>query len=71
MDNSASQIWKKKVRVGVYSVAVAFIPLAVAKGWMDTPTGALVLPLVLALLNLTPDDVAGATTEYGDSGEVA
>lgn len=50
---------------------MAFIPLAVAKGWMDTPTGALVLPLVLALLNLTPDDVAGATTEYGDSGEVA
>ena len=62
---------KKRVRVGIYSVAVAFIPLAVAKGWMDAPTGALVLPLILALLNLTPDDVTDAAAESDDNGEAA
>ena len=54
------KFFTKKVRIWIYSVAIAFVPVAVAKGWMDPQSAALVLPLVLALLNLTPDDVTTA-----------
>jgi hypothetical protein len=46
----------RSTRKYVYSVALAFAPLAVYLGWMDPAALPLVLPLVLALLNLTPED---------------
>ena len=51
------KVLTRPVRKWVYGVAIAFVPLAAFLGWMSPQAGALVLPLILAILNLTPDDV--------------
>lgn len=50
------KIFTRETRKYVYNVAIAFAALAVYLGWMDPAALPLVLPLVLALLNLTPND---------------
>jgi hypothetical protein len=40
----------------VYRVAVAFVPLAVYLGWVDVKAAPLVLPLLLAALNVPADE---------------
>ena len=52
-----SKFFPRKVRIWIYSVAVAAVPLVVALGWADPQILALALPFILALLNLTPADV--------------
>lgn len=52
-----SKFFPRTVRIWIYSVAVAAVPLAVALGWADPQILALALPFILALLNLTPADV--------------
>lgn len=51
------KIFPRAVRKWIYGVAIAAVPLAVALGWADPQVLALALPLVLAILNLTPEDV--------------
>lgn len=50
-------IFTRTVRKYIYLVALAAVPLVVALGWADPQILALALPVLLALLNLTPDDV--------------
>jgi hypothetical protein len=50
-------IFTRTVRKYIYGVALAAVPLVVALGWADPQILALALPLILALLNLTPEDV--------------
>lgn len=52
------KFFPRAVRAWIYSVAVAAVPVVVALDWADPQVLALVLPLVLALLNLSPEDVA-------------
>lgn len=52
-----SKFFPRTVRIWIYSVAVAAVPLVVALGWADPQILALALPFILALLNLTPADV--------------
>ncbi|MFD2840091.1 hypothetical protein ACFSYH_05850 [Populibacterium corticicola] len=51
------KLFTRETRKYVYSVALAFAALAVYLGWMDPAALPVVLPLVLALLNLTPKEV--------------
>lgn len=53
----------RSVRLWVYSVTIAVIPLGVFLGWWNEAVAVLIPPIVLALLNLTPDDVKPSTTE--------
>lgn len=53
----------RTARLWVYSVTLAIIPLGIILGWWDETVAALVPPIVLALLNLTPDDVRTVATE--------
>lgn len=57
-----NKIFNRPVRIWIYSVAVAAVPLAVALGWADPQILALSLPFILALLNLTPADVEKSNT---------
>lgn len=51
----------RTVRKYVYGVAIAFVPLAVYLGWIEPEASAIVLPLILAILNLTPQEVDDAS----------
>lgn len=51
------QFMPRTARLWVYSVTIAIIPLGVFLGWWEEPVAALIPPIILALLNLTPDDV--------------
>lgn len=46
----------REVRKYIYLVAVAAVPVLVFYGVIEPAAAALVLPLVLALLNLSPDE---------------
>lgn len=50
-------ILNRTVRKYIYGVAIAFVPLAVYLGWIEPEASAIVLPLILAILNLTPTEV--------------
>ena len=56
-------VMPRTARLWVYSVTIAVIPLGVFLGWWEEAVAALIPPIVLALLNLTPDDVRASTTE--------
>ena len=51
------KVTRKPVRIGIYSVALAAVPLGIHEGWWDPEAAALALPMLLALLYLSPDDV--------------
>ena len=51
----------RQVRKYIYTVALAFAALAVYLGWMDAEALPVALPLVLALLNLTPEEAEGTS----------
>jgi hypothetical protein len=39
----------------LYRVSIAAIPLGIALGWFDARTAALIVPLLVALLNVNPE----------------
>ena len=47
----------KNVRKGIYLVCAAALPILVYYGVLDPEALPLILPLILALLNLSPDEV--------------
>lgn len=47
----------RELRKYLYGVAIAFIPIAVYYGWVDVEASVLIVPLLVALFNLTPKDV--------------
>ena len=53
------KVLTRQVRKYVYTVAIAFVGLAVYLGWISAEALPVVLPLILALLNLTPEDTTG------------
>lgn len=64
-----SRLTSREVRKWIYAVAIAFVPLAVYLGWLDVEASALVLPLILAILNLPPKTEAGSG-RYRAEGDV-
>lgn len=50
------KLFKKSVRRYIYLVFVALIPVAVYFGVIPPEASVVILPLILALLNLTPDE---------------
>lgn len=59
------RILSREVRKYIYAVAIAFVPLAVYLGWIEPEASAIALPLLLAILNLTPADVEGDDVDTG------
>lgn len=60
------KLLSREVRKYIYAVAIAFVPLAVYLGWIEPEASAIALPLLLAILNLTPKDVDDVDTGLGD-----
>jgi len=58
-----SKFLNREVRKYIYAVAIAFVPLAIYLGWIEPEAAAIVLPLILAVLNLTPKDVDDAPVD--------
>lgn len=50
------KILTKEVRRWIYLVAAAAVPVLIFYGVIDAAAAPLLLPLVLALLNLSPDE---------------
>ena len=48
----------REIRKYVYGVAIAAVPFAVHYGWIEPEASVVILPLLMALLNLTPKEVA-------------
>lgn len=46
----------REVRKYIYAVFIALVPVAAYFGWIDVEASVVILPLILALLNLTPKD---------------
>ena len=65
-NNTVDFYWKEDVlknyligrefRKYLYGVAVAFIPFAIYKGWMDIEASPLIIALVVAIFNLSPKE---------------
>lgn len=51
------KIFTRNVRKYIYGICIAAVPVLVFCGVLEPEAAALVLPLVLAILNLTPEDV--------------
>lgn len=62
--NKIERVLTPRVRRYLYGVAIAFVPLAVYLGWLAPEATPIVLPLILALLNVPKD---GATDSDGGS----
>ena len=60
------RILSREVRKYIYAVAIAFVPLAVYLGWIEPEASAIALPLLLAILNLTPADVDSPDAGLGE-----
>lgn len=50
-----TRILTPAIRRWLYGIAIAFVPLAVYLGWLEPEASPLVLPLVLAILNVQDD----------------
>lgn len=55
----------RELRKYIYGVAIASIPIAVLLGWVDAEAAVYLIPLIVAILSLTPKDtgVENAVTE--------
>jgi hypothetical protein len=53
----------RPVRKYIYAVSVAAIALMIYAGWIEPQAAPVALPLIMALLNLTPDEVATSDTK--------
>lgn len=54
--NTIKNLFNRTTRLWLYGVAIAFIPLAVFVGWLKPEAVPIVVPLVVAILNITPKD---------------
>lgn len=50
-----SKILTPAVRRWLYSIAIAFVPLAVYLGWLAPEASPIVIPLILAVLNVNDE----------------
>ena len=48
-------VFKYRNRLYIYGVAFAAVPLAIWRGWMEPEMAPLALPLLIAILKLSPD----------------
>lgn len=55
--STVKKILTREVRKWIYGVAIAAVPVLVYFGIIDVEASALVLPLLMAILNLNPEDV--------------
>lgn len=46
----------REVRKYLYGVAIAALPIAILLGWFTPETAVLLVPLIVAILNLKPED---------------
>lgn len=54
--SKVSKVFPRELRKYIYAVAVAFVPVAIYFRWIEPEAAPIVLPLILALLNLTPEE---------------
>ena len=67
MKSFISKITSREVRKYLYSVAIAFFGLAAWKGWIEPEALPLLVPLVVAILNLTPKDTNPELEQEGET----
>lgn len=58
-------VFSYRNRAYIYHVALAAVPVAIWEGWMDPKLAPLALPLLVAILKLSPD-----TPPQGDLPDV-
>ena len=58
---SSTHVLPRTIRKYIYGIGLAAIPVLVYYKVMDPEAAALALPLLLALLNLTPEDATDET----------
>lgn len=46
----------RTARMYLYGIAIAFVPLAVYFGWIEPEAAPIILPLIVAILNITPKE---------------
>ena len=51
------RLLNKQVRLYIYGVAIAALTAAVGFGYLPPASGGLLVPLIMAILNVTPDEV--------------
>lgn len=56
-------LFTRPVRKYIYAVSVAATPLLIYVGWVDPKAAPLALGFILALLNLSPNEVATSDTK--------
>lgn len=56
MKSFISKITSREVRKYLYSVAIAFFGFAVWKDWIEPEALPILIPLIVAILNLNPKD---------------
>lgn len=54
----------RQVRLYLYSITIAAVPLLVHFGIIDVEASVLIIPLIVALLNLTPKEAKEAQSAY-------
>lgn len=55
MKKILSFLVSREARKYLYSLLIAFVPIALLNGWMEPEAAPLVVGFVVALLNLTPE----------------
>lgn len=60
-----TKIFTRSVRKWIYAVSAAAVPVLVYFGLLDIEASPIILPFILALLNLTPADVEFDPHEEG------
>jgi hypothetical protein len=51
-----NKIFTRTVRKYIYGVCIAAVPVLIYVGWLPAEAAPIILPLVLALLNLSPEE---------------
>lgn len=59
MKKILSFLVSREARKYLYSLLIAFVPIALLNGWMEPEAAPLVIGFIVALLNLTPDSPEG------------
>ena len=47
----------RELRKYLYGLAIALVPIAVHYGWIDVEASVIIIPLIVAIFNLTPKEV--------------
>lgn len=60
------KVFPREIRKYLYGVSIAFVPVAIYFGWIEPEASVVIIPMIVAILNLNPKEPSVINEPYSE-----